>query len=136
MLEVSITQRLDRACGHPSRRTCDRARRLNGGVRQEAQSAVAFAIAIYNIPEGIAIAVPVYFATRNKFYAFGAILLSGLAEPIGAGVGYLVLSSLLSEAVFGTVFGLIFSAPGAQMPLPASALAVHSTRTVFCRHPA
>ncbi|NIK53500.1 zinc transporter ZupT [Xanthomonas arboricola] len=68
---------------------------------------LAFAIAIHNIPEGIAIAVPVYFATRNKFYAFGASLLSGLAEPIGAGIGYLALSRVLSEAVFGTVFGLI-----------------------------
>jgi ZIP family zinc transporter len=42
---------------------------------------LAFAIAIHNIPEGIAIAVPVYFATQNKFYAFSASLLSGLAEP-------------------------------------------------------
>ncbi|WP_061112153.1 zinc transporter ZupT [Xanthomonas phaseoli] len=68
---------------------------------------LAFAIAIHNIPEGIAIAVPVYFATRNKFYAVGASLLSGLAEPIGAGIGYLALASVLSDAVFGTVFGLI-----------------------------
>lgn len=58
---------------------------------------LAFAIAIHNIPEGIAIAVPVYFATRNKLYAFGASLLSGLAEPIGAGIGYLALSSVLSK---------------------------------------
>ena len=29
---------------------------------------LAFAIAIHNIPEGIAIAVPVYFATNNKMY--------------------------------------------------------------------
>ena len=51
--------------------------------------------------------MPVYFATRNKFYAFGASLLSGLAEPIGAGIGYLLLSSVLSEAAFGAVFGVI-----------------------------
>ncbi len=68
---------------------------------------LAFAIAIHNIPEGIAIAIPVYFATQNKFYAFAASLLSGLAEPIGAGIGYLALSHVLSEAIFGTVFGLI-----------------------------
>lgn len=37
----------------------------------------------------------------------GASLLSGLAEPIGAGIGYLALSDVLSDAVFGTVFGLI-----------------------------
>jgi len=67
----------------------------------------AFAIAIHNIPEGIAIAVPVYFATQNKFYAFSASLLSGLAEPVGAALGYWLLSGSLSHATFGWVFGLI-----------------------------
>ncbi|MGV8959123.1 MAG: zinc transporter ZupT [Stenotrophomonas sp.] len=68
---------------------------------------LAFAIAIHNIPEGIAIAVPVYFATGNKFYAFGASLLSGLAEPVGAAIGYFALAGSLSHPVFGTVFGMI-----------------------------
>ncbi|MFL9584956.1 zinc transporter ZupT [Stenotrophomonas sp. AB1(2024)] len=68
---------------------------------------LAFAIAIHNIPEGIAIAVPVYFATQNKFYAFGASLLSGLAEPVGAAIGYVLLSGVLNHATFGWVFGLI-----------------------------
>jgi zinc transporter, ZIP family len=68
---------------------------------------LAFAIAIHNIPEGIAIAVPVYFATNNKTYAFLACLLSGLAEPLGALIGYALLRPFLSEPVFGTVFGLI-----------------------------
>ncbi|TYT26002.1 zinc transporter ZupT [Luteimonas viscosa] len=68
---------------------------------------LAFAIAIHNIPEGIAIAVPVYFATHNKAYAFIACLLSGLAEPIGAIIGYVLLRPYLSDAVFGGVFGFI-----------------------------
>ena len=68
---------------------------------------LAFAIAIHNIPEGIAIAVPVYFATNNKMYAFAACLLSGLAEPVGAIIGYLLLRPFLSDAVFGAVFGVI-----------------------------
>jgi zinc transporter, ZIP family len=68
---------------------------------------LAFAIAIHNIPEGIAIAVPVYYATNNKLYAFIACLLSGLAEPIGALLGYAVLRPYLSDAVFGAVFGII-----------------------------
>ncbi len=68
---------------------------------------LAFAIAIHNIPEGIAIAVPVYYATHNKAYAFVACLLSGLAEPVGAAIGYLLLRPYLSEAVYGTVFGII-----------------------------
>ncbi|HBN53234.1 zinc transporter ZupT [Stenotrophomonas sp. MYb238] len=68
---------------------------------------LAFAIAIHNIPEGIAIAVPVYFATNNKFYAFTASLLSGLAEPVGAALGYLALAGSLSHTTFGIVFGMI-----------------------------
>lgn len=68
---------------------------------------LAFAIAIHNIPEGIAIAVPVYYATNNKTYAFIACLLSGLAEPIGALLGYALLRPFLSDAVFGAVFGVI-----------------------------
>src|SRR5690606_42114840 len=68
---------------------------------------LAFAIAIHTVPEGIAIAVPVYFATTTKWYAFGASLVSGLAEPVGAAIGYGLLSTVLSEAVFGAVFGVI-----------------------------
>jgi len=68
---------------------------------------LAFAIAIHNIPEGIAIAVPVYFATGRKLHAFGASLLSGLAEPVGAAIGYFALAGSLSPTTFGAVFGLI-----------------------------
>ncbi|MBF7689143.1 zinc transporter ZupT [Acinetobacter rathckeae] len=68
---------------------------------------LAIAIAIHNIPEGIAIALPVYIATHNKWYAVGASLLSGLAEPFGAAVGYLFLAPYLNDIVYGIVFGLI-----------------------------
>lgn len=50
---------------------------------------IAVAIAIHNIPEGIAVAVPVYFATGDKKKAFILSFLSGLAEPVGALVGFL-----------------------------------------------
>src|SRR5690554_1965500 len=69
--------------------------------------ALAFAIAIHNVPEGIAIAVPVYYATGNKGYAFAACLASGLAEPVGAVIGYVLLGPFLSEALFGLIFGII-----------------------------
>ena len=68
---------------------------------------LAMAIAIHNIPEGIAIAIPVYFATNNKGYAVVASLLSGLAEPVGAFIGYVLLAPYLSNGVFGAVFGII-----------------------------
>lgn len=68
---------------------------------------LALAIAVHNIPEGISIAAPVYFATRNKALTVAACLVSGLAEPLGAALGYLILRPFLSDAVFGAVFGLI-----------------------------
>jgi ZIP family zinc transporter len=68
---------------------------------------LALAIAIHNIPEGISIAIPVYFATHNKLYAFGAALLSGLAEPVGALIGFAFLAPFMSDMVFGAVFGVI-----------------------------
>lgn len=66
--------------------------------------AIAVAIAIHNIPEGIAVSVPVYYATGNKKKAFTLSFLSGLAEPVGALVGYLILMPFLSPVVFGVLF--------------------------------
>ncbi len=69
--------------------------------------AIAVAIAIHNIPEGIVTSVPIYFATGNKKKAFGISFLSGLTEPAGAVIGYLVLRPFLSGAMYGIIFGLI-----------------------------
>lgn len=68
---------------------------------------LAVAIAIHNIPEGISIAAPIYYATKNKTLTIVACLLSGLAEPIGALVGYFLLKPFISPPVFGAVFGVI-----------------------------
>ncbi|OON96282.1 MAG: zinc transporter ZupT [Epulopiscium sp. Nele67-Bin005] len=69
--------------------------------------AIAIAIAIHNIPEGIAVAVPIYYATGNKKLAFKYSLLSGIAEPLGALIGYVLLYNFFNDLVFGIVFGLI-----------------------------
>lgn len=58
-------------------------------------------------PEGIVTSVPIYFATGNKKKAFGISFLSGLTEPIGALIGYLVLRPFLSGIMYGIIFGLI-----------------------------
>lgn len=68
---------------------------------------LAVAIAIHNIPEGVAIALPVYMATGRKDYALLASLLSGLAEPLGAFMGYFILAPYMSQTLYGAVFGLI-----------------------------
>lgn len=68
---------------------------------------IAIAIAIHNVPEGIAVSVPVYYATGSRVKAFWYSLLSGLAEPLGAVAGYLVLMHVLSDTVFGMVFAAV-----------------------------
>ncbi|MGN1401583.1 MAG: zinc transporter ZupT [Bacillus sp. (in: firmicutes)] len=69
--------------------------------------AIATAIAIHNIPEGIAVAVPIYFATGNKRKAFKLSFLSGLAEPVGAIVAFLILMPFMSDTVFGFIFAAV-----------------------------
>ena len=68
---------------------------------------VAVAIAIHNIPEGIAVAVPVYYATGSKKRAFRLSFLSGLSEPIGALVGYLLLRTFFNDTVMGLLFAAV-----------------------------
>ncbi|HEY9705930.1 MAG TPA: zinc transporter ZupT [Allocoleopsis sp.] len=69
--------------------------------------AIAIAIAIHNIPEGIAVAVPIYHATKSKMKAFWYSFLSGLAEPVGALVGFFLLQKFFSDLTFGIIFALI-----------------------------
>ncbi|MEZ0575968.1 zinc transporter ZupT [Halodesulfovibrio aestuarii] len=69
--------------------------------------AIAVAIAIHNIPEGIAVSVPIYYATESRGKAFTLSFLSGLAEPVGAIIGYLLLMPFLSPTVFGIVFASV-----------------------------
>lgn len=66
--------------------------------------AIAVAIAIHNIPEGIAVSVPIYYATGNKKKAFWYSFSSGLAEPVGALIGFLILMPFLSPLIFGLIF--------------------------------
>ena len=68
---------------------------------------LAVAIAIHNIPEGLCVAIPVYYATGNRWKAFGWALLSGVSEPIGAALGWLILKDVMSELVYGLLFGLV-----------------------------
>ncbi|QZM12098.1 Metal transporter, ZIP family [Acinetobacter lwoffii] len=75
---------------------------------------LAVAIVIHNVPEGVAIALPVYMATGRKDYALWASLVSGLAEPLGAALGYFILAldELLPTAKrysegHETVYGLV-----------------------------
>lgn len=68
---------------------------------------IAVAIAIHNVPEGIAVAVPLRQATGSKWKAAGWATLSGLAEPLGAAVGFLLLQPFMGPQTLGYTFAAI-----------------------------
>jgi ZIP family zinc transporter len=70
------------------------------------------AIALHNVPEGISVSVPIFYATGDRKKAFLYSLLSGLAEPVGAAIGYLAIlfflggnSGVIPSQVMGILFG-------------------------------
>ncbi|MGA8849260.1 MAG: zinc transporter ZupT [Dehalococcoidia bacterium] len=69
---------------------------------------VAMAIALHNIPEGISVSVPISEATGNRRRAFVYSFLAGLAEPVGALIGYAILFHFLTPTLVYSL--LAFSA--------------------------
>ncbi|NLG81838.1 MAG: zinc transporter ZupT [Bacilli bacterium] len=68
---------------------------------------ITVAIALHNIPEGISIFVPIYYASGSKKRAFVYSFLSGMSEPVGALIGYLILFPFLSDTLFGILFAAV-----------------------------
>lgn len=68
---------------------------------------ITFAIAIHNIPEGIAVSVPIYHATGNKKKAFWLSFLSGMAEPVGALFGFLILMPFWTPSLNGFILAAV-----------------------------
>jgi ZIP family zinc transporter len=68
---------------------------------------IAIAIAIHNIPEGIAVSVPIFYATQDKNKAFCYSFLSGVAEPVGALLGYLLLMPFLTPGVLAGTLAFV-----------------------------
>ena len=68
---------------------------------------LALAIAIHNIPEGIAVAAPIYHSTQDKGKAIKYAFISGMAEPVGAIVAYLVLKPYLNQNILSYIFSLV-----------------------------
>ena len=68
---------------------------------------LALAIGIHNIPEGLVVAIPIYFATGSPWRALGWAAFSGVSEPIGALVGYLILANYFSDNMYAILFGVV-----------------------------
>jgi len=75
-------------------------------------AAIAVAVALHNIPEGVSVSVPIYYATGQRSKAFLYSALSGLSEPVGAMIAYLVLRLLMggqSGVMPPQVTGILFA---------------------------
>ena len=68
---------------------------------------IALAIAIHNIPEGISVSIPIFYATGNKNKAFMYSFLSGVAEPVGAIVGFLVFYSFMTGGLLYALLAFV-----------------------------
>ncbi|MEM5986052.1 zinc transporter ZupT [Corynebacterium hesseae] len=80
---------------------------LSGLEAPEIAIPVAVAIAIHNIPEGIAVAVPLRSAMGSRTKAFWWATVSGLAEPVGAIIGFALLMPFIGPMTFGISFAVI-----------------------------
>ena len=65
------------------------------------------AVALHNIPEGISVSIPIYYATKNRKKAFLWSLLSGISEPIGAIIGFFVLSPFITPFVLNLALAFV-----------------------------
>jgi zinc transporter ZupT len=68
---------------------------------------LAIAIAIHNIPEGLCVAMPIYYATGNKWKAFSWACLSGVSDPFAALLGWAVLANSFTPTAYAILFGLV-----------------------------
>ncbi len=68
---------------------------------------IAIAVSIHNIPEGIAVAVPIYYATGSRKKAVLWSFMSGLAEPIGAILAFLVLMPFFTNTLLGLTLAAV-----------------------------
>jgi len=68
---------------------------------------IVVAIAIHNIPEGIAVSVPIYQATGSRKKAFLYSFASGIVEPVGAIIGWLLLMPIMNDVIYGIIFAAV-----------------------------
>lgn len=64
---------------------------------------VAIAVALHNIPEGVSVFIPIYEGSGSKRRAFLYSFLAGVAEPVGALLGYAILMPFLTPTVLSAL---------------------------------
>lgn len=79
---------------------------ISSSANQQLGFKLAFAIALHNIPEGISIAVPIYYASKNKVKAFFYTLIAGFSELLGAILAYIFLKDIISPFVISITLAI------------------------------
>lgn len=82
---------------------------FSGVADPEAGLRLSLAVGLHNLPEGLAVAAPLYYATKSRARAVGAAFASGLAEPLGAVLAFGLLGPLLTP---GFLNGLLAGVAG------------------------
>lgn len=65
------------------------------------------AITLHNIPEGIAVAIPIYICTQSKKKAFKWSFISGMSEPLGALITWIILYPFINEFLLSSMLGIV-----------------------------
>ena len=68
---------------------------------------LSVAIALHNRPEGLSIALPVYYATKNKKKAIFYTLISGMSEFLGSILAYLFLRPIINKYIMASLYAII-----------------------------
>lgn len=76
---------------------------------------VALAIAMHNIPEGAAVAIPAYQSSGSFAKAFLATFVAGLAQPLGALLGWMLILLLGWQQVPSFIYGAMYSSTAGIM---------------------
>jgi ZIP family zinc transporter len=70
--------------------------------------AVAIVMALHNIPQGVAVALPVFQATQSKWQAFWASTLAGLAQPAAAAAAWIAgFKEEMNPHTEGSIYAVI-----------------------------
>ncbi|NVM02268.1 MAG: ZIP family metal transporter, partial [Candidatus Helarchaeota archaeon] len=62
---------------------------------------------IHNIPEGISVSIPIYYATGNKKKGIYYSMLSGLAEPLGAILALIILLPFINILLLSSLLAFV-----------------------------
>lgn len=68
---------------------------------------LSMAIMLHNIPEGISIAVPIYYSGKSKREAIKKTFLSGISEPIGAILAFLLFKNFITNEFISLILLLV-----------------------------